>query len=48
MKGFSMGVSTVYIMEAMMTPSWDQSDEEENYTAIIVPQNRDTTERWEP
>ena len=31
------GVNNVYITEAMMFLSWDWPDEEERYSAIIVP-----------
>ena len=47
MKVFSMGVTTVYITEAMMFLSWDWPDEKEKYTALLV-HIIDTTERWQP
>ena len=36
MKGFGMGDTTVYIMEAMMSLSWNWPDKEEKNTAVIV------------
>ena len=37
MKSFSMSVTTVHIMEALMTLSWDWLDEDEKYRVISVP-----------
>ena len=43
-----MGVTAAYIREAIMALSLESLNEEEKYSAIIVPEKRDTTERWEP
>lgn len=46
-KGFSMRVTTMYIMETVML-FFELLDDGKNYGPLIVPLNTNTTERWKP
>ena len=47
MKGFSMGVTTVYITEAVALECELWVAGELRYTPRLVQKNKETTERWE-
>ena len=47
MKGFSMGVTTVYITELISIKYELWVAEELRYTPRLVEKNRETTERWD-
>jgi hypothetical protein len=48
MKGFSMGVTTVYIIAMTTSFSVDLLVDGHKYKPMTDPQNSDTTDRWEP
>ena len=47
MKGFSMGVTTVYIIEAVALECELWVAAELKYTPRLVEKNKETTERWD-
>ena len=47
MKGFSMGVTTVYITEAVALECELWVAAELRYTPRLVQKNKETTERWD-
>ena len=47
MKGFSMGVTTVYITEAVALECKLWVEAELKYTPRLVEKNKETTERWD-
>ena len=47
MKGFSMGVTTVYITEAIALECELWVAAELRYTPRLVQKNKETTERWD-
>ena len=47
MKGFSMGVTTVYITEAIALECELWVAAELKYTPRLVEKNKETTERWD-
>lgn len=48
MIGFKTGVTTEYISVIILCIATELSDVEFTYITIMVPQNRDTTTKWNP